>query len=245
LIAAFGLSAAAGCDRGGAPSPGGEKAAEEVALAQPAPPADAPALAASAAQPARPDSTKADPTKAEPTKADSTKADPTKADPARVVDEDDDDDDDDEPVRRASSRDDDDEPPSRARRRAKAPATEPRPLPAEEPGAVARGLRVKRLQFAGAIAGREPEAPRASFAASEDVYAFVEVRNTLGEQSRISVTFVSPKNTASKISLDVGDSVRWRTWAKRRVGKDPGTWHVVVRDSGGRELARGTFEVAP
>ena len=73
----------------------------------------------------------------------------------------------------------------------------------------------------------------------------MEIGNKV-QESRISVTFVSPTNKASKVSLKVGVSPRWRTWAKKGgTKKSPGTWQVVVRDAAGNELGRGSFVVAP
>jgi hypothetical protein len=150
---------------------------------------------------------------------------------APVVHDDEDEDAPEKPTTRALDDDDDDERPRAKKKRARSEHAE------------GGGLKVKRLQFASSVAGREPGGVSQSFAAATDVYAYVEVNNTLGEPTHISVTFVSPKKTASKVALDVGDSARWRTWAKRRVGKDAGTWQVIVRDEGGRTLASGTFEV--
>jgi hypothetical protein len=157
--------------------------------------------------------------------------------PAAVADEPDDDDKPATPRAAAMDDDDDDEQPRPTKHKKRPGGGDKEQAPV--------GLRVKRLQFSGAISGREPSDARQIFTPAEDVYAFVEVGNTLGEATRISITFISPKKTASKISLAVGDSARWRTWAKRRLTKDAGTWQVIVRDDAGHQLASGSFEVAP
>lgn len=116
---------------------------------------------------------------------------------------------------------------------------------ASKPAAVE--LKVKRLLLAEAIEGREPVEAKSSFNAKDAkrVYAFVEVENPGAEESEITVTFEPPGGAAAKghVSLDVGASRRWRTWAFTRGASTPGSWTAVVRGPRGEELARAPFEV--
>jgi hypothetical protein len=58
------------------------------------------------------------------------------------------------------------------------------------------------------------------------------------------VTFVSPSGVAhGPIELEVGAAPRWRTWAYTRAASKPGSWHAVVRNENGKELAKTEFEV--
>lgn len=106
-------------------------------------------------------------------------------------------------------------------------------------------LKVKRIQFAESIDSREPVDPEETFAGSEvdKLYAFVELSNETKQKSKIVVRFIPPSGSSSKVTLDVGDKARWRTWALRRGVKAVGTWTVVVSDAEGNEIGRRTFEV--
>lgn len=128
---------------------------------------------------------------------------------------------------------------------AQPPAAQAKAPRASKPAAVE--LKVKRLLFAEAIEGREPVGAKSSFNAKDvkRVYAFVEVENPGAEESEITVTFEPPGGGAAKghVSLDVGASRRWRTWAFTRGASTPGSWTAVVRGPRGEELARAPFEV--
>ncbi len=106
-------------------------------------------------------------------------------------------------------------------------------------------LKLKRIQFAQKIASREPIDPEETFSAAQTdkLYAFVELSNESKQKSKVSVTFVPPSGGSTRVTLDVGDKARWRTWAMRKGPKAVGTWKVVVRDESGRELGHRTFEV--
>lgn len=123
--------------------------------------------------------------------------------------------------------------------------SEPKVSSSEERPAREGQLTLKRIQFAGSVANREPVDPEETFAAGETdkLYAFIELANPSSEKSKITVTFVPPMGAATKVTLDVGDKVRWRTWAQRKNVKAVGTWKVIVKDESGRELGHRSFEV--
>lgn len=106
-------------------------------------------------------------------------------------------------------------------------------------------LTLKRILFSEAIDKREPAAAEETFSAKETdkVYAFVELGNPSKEKSHVTVTFIPPMGSPSKVELDVGNKPRWRTWAKKSKPRAVGTWTVVVTDDKGAELGRRTFEV--
>lgn len=140
------------------------------------------------------------------------------------------------------------------------PAPAPAAPPATVAGAVAKPaarraavidasskLRVKRLVVADRVTNREPVGAKALFRAAdaERIYAFVEVENASGEQAEITVAFEPPGGGAAKgnVSLAVGASPRWRTWAFTRAARSAGVWTAVVRAPGGDVLARTPFEI--
>ncbi|WP_437734820.1 DUF2914 domain-containing protein [Sorangium sp. So ce1335] len=148
---------------------------------------------------------------------------------------------------------------------AAAPASPPAatlmaPAPAPAPGVAAgeerrerekaRGaaeLKVKRLVVAAGVKDREPVEPGTTFRApeTERVYAFVELENRSDVEGEVTVSFVPPDGGApvGNVTLGVGPSPRWRTWAFTRGARRVGEWTAVVRSETGEELARAPFEV--
>jgi hypothetical protein len=107
-------------------------------------------------------------------------------------------------------------------------------------------LGVKRLVIAQGVKDREPVDPAVTFASNHDgpIYAFVEVSNADRVASEIYVSFVREgEPERAPISLRVGSSPRWRTWATTRLAKKPGAYFAIVRDAAGKELGRERFEV--
>jgi hypothetical protein len=132
------------------------------------------------------------------------------------------------------------------RRAPKKEAKRKRASTKEAPAADApAALRVKRIQFAEKVASREPVDPEETFTAgeTEQLFAFVELANDTKHKSKIVVTFIPPTGAPSKVTLDVGDKPRWRTWALRRGVRAVGTWTVTIHHEG-REIGRRTFVVA-
>ncbi|WP_437690001.1 DUF2914 domain-containing protein [Sorangium sp. So ce176] len=147
---------------------------------------------------------------------------------------------------------------------AAAPASPPAaattaPVPAPAPSVAggkerkdekARGaaeLKVKRLVIAEGVKDREPVAPGTTFRApeTERLYAFVELENRSDVEGEVTVSFVPPDGGApvGNVTLGVGPSPRWRTWAFTRGARRAGEWTAVVRSETGEELARAPFEV--
>jgi hypothetical protein len=106
-------------------------------------------------------------------------------------------------------------------------------------------LAVKRITIATGVANHEPkDATETVDAKTEKVYAFVEVDNPQKLPGEITVEFQPPsKKYEGRISLGVGESSRWRTWAFTRQAHEAGEWTAIVRDDRGKELAREKFTV--
>ncbi|MGK3967095.1 DUF2914 domain-containing protein [Sorangium sp. So ce118] len=108
-------------------------------------------------------------------------------------------------------------------------------------------LKVKRLVVAAGVKDREPVAPGITFRApeTERLYAFIELENRSDVEGEITVAFVPPDGGApvGNVTLGVGPSPRWRTWAFTRGARKAGEWTAVVRSETGEELARAPFEV--
>jgi len=128
----------------------------------------------------------------------------------------------------------------------KAASAEPASKPQRRASAPAK-LKVKRLLLTEQIKDREPVEPRSAFEAAEAgrIYAFIELENPAAEESEITVTFEPPGGGTShgNVTLDVGASRRWRTWAYTRAARSAGAWTAVVRGPSGEELARAPFDV--
>ena len=76
------------------------------------------------------------------------------------------------------------------------------------------------------------------------LFAFVDVANPEKAQGEITVEFQPPKGSArGNVTLKVGESERYRTWAFTRLAKDPGSWRAVVKNDRGEILAEESFEV--
>jgi hypothetical protein len=103
-------------------------------------------------------------------------------------------------------------------------------------------LSVRRLAVTHAIEQREPVAAP-TIQAGEPLIAFLDLKNP-GEATHVVVTFERDgAEPVGHVELRVpANASRWRTWARTGQVKQPGAWEVVVRDPGGKELARSRFE---
>jgi len=122
---------------------------------------------------------------------------------------------------------------------------EPRAIEADAPEKTAAPLRLRRIAIAPKIGAREPVGAEDAFSRSEidQLYAFVELANDGLAETDITVRFVPPAGSSTKVTLDVGPKARWRTWALRRGPRALGTWRVVVTDASGAKLGERSFEV--
>jgi hypothetical protein len=103
---------------------------------------------------------------------------------------------------------------------------------------------VKRLVIASDIDKREP-IELLEGKVSQPIVAFVELTHKGAQESGVVVTFESEKGTkVGFVQLNVpAESPRYRTWARTRNIREPGTWTAIVSTESGEELARKTFTV--
>jgi hypothetical protein len=106
-------------------------------------------------------------------------------------------------------------------------------------------LAVKRITIATGVKAHEPDGASDTVdGKAEKVYAFVEVDNPQKLPGEITVEFQPPsKKYEGRITLGVGESSRWRTWAFTRQAHETGEWTAIVRDDRGHELGREKFTV--
>jgi len=129
----------------------------------------------------------------------------------------------------------------------------PASAPAKAAPAAKKGdgsqVKVKRLVVATGVerAKREPVGAANTFKKGDfdRLFAFVEVENK-GDPADVIVTF-EPEQTGAdakgNVTLEVGSSPHFRTWAFSRAVDHAGDWVAVVRAADGRELAREPFSV--
>jgi hypothetical protein len=107
-------------------------------------------------------------------------------------------------------------------------------------------LTVKRLVVAQGVKNHEPVEPGTTFKSdARKIYAYVEVENLGRDPGEIVVEFEPPGGGAphGDVTLAVGPSPRWRTWAYTRNAHTAGSWTAVVKSRRGEVLARAPFEV--
>ncbi|HXY55789.1 MAG TPA: DUF2914 domain-containing protein [Nitrospirota bacterium] len=123
------------------------------------------------------------------------------------------------------------------------PAT-PAPVPAAKaPAPEAPGLNIARMEIAGSVEDREPVGIAATFPDNTDkVYCFVEVKDAPMDTSITFVWTLGP-NEMGKVTQQVKQSSRWRTWTSKTVSGMRGDWKVDVLDESGAVLKSATFKV--
>lgn len=99
-------------------------------------------------------------------------------------------------------------------------------------------LVVSRLVFARGVEDRQPVeqdfAPRAD---GRRIYAYLELLNK-GEQRELTLSWVRAGKTFHTVTLDVGRSPHWRTWAYLTLSERlAGPWTVEVRGQDNALLA--------
>jgi hypothetical protein len=139
-------------------------------------------------------------------------------------------------------------------------APKPSELPADELKAITElptfepelgsfdGLTIQRLVATSAIDAREPVFASSVFDHhDEKIYAFIEASNESEFEKTLVVHFIGPDGRVTGgIELRIPPSVpRWRTWAYTKNAKEPGLWHIEIRDPDGALIAALPFEVEP
>jgi len=111
------------------------------------------------------------------------------------------------------------------------------------------GVSLGSLVIARGVELRQPVEPGTSFslAGGNKLYAVMDVKNPSKELSELGVAWLPEGSDKERgaVTLSVGEQPRWRTWAYHSGFKKPGRWAAIVRDAGGVELGRATFDVTP
>lgn len=127
-----------------------------------------------------------------------------------------------------------------------APAAAPAPAapaPAAKAAAPATSLTISRMEIAGSIENRQPVGIAASFPASQEkVFCYVELKD-VSKGAAITFVWTLGANEMGKVSQQVKQSSRWRTWASKSLGGMKGDWKVDVLDESGAVLKSATFKV--
>jgi len=122
-----------------------------------------------------------------------------------------------------------------------APAAPATPAPAAEAAAPAPSLNIARMEIAGSVENREPVGVASTFPDNtEKVYCFVEVKDVLKDTS-ITFVWTMGSNEMGKVTQQVKQSSRWRTWSSKTVSGMRGDWKVDVLDESGAVLKSATF----
>ena len=125
---------------------------------------------------------------------------------------------------------------------------EPKAAEKKEKSHASHELKVKRFVVATGMNKKQPEGTATLFRQSEieKLYAYLEIENDGDDKEKVTVSFEPPDGRAARgnVTLDVGSSKRWRTWAYTKQATQVGSWTAVVKDEEGHTLARQPFEIA-
>jgi hypothetical protein len=91
------------------------------------------------------------------------------------------------------------------------------------------------------VEDRDPVDTSDSFNTGDKVTVWLAVKNQ-GEPQNVEVVFSRDGTESGTIEVEVGKSMRWRTWVRRTVGA-AGDWKADVRDSDGNSLKTLEFTV--
>jgi len=128
------------------------------------------------------------------------------------------------------------------------PSPRPKPIDLEqacsEASADAPALKLGKVQLTSGLEDKKPIDELKEVHPGQKLYAYLEVGSEVGERC-VSVRFRFGEHERATLTLDIGRSPRWRTWANVTVGKkDVGkTAEIAVFDDQGHELAKRTLPV--
>ena len=106
-------------------------------------------------------------------------------------------------------------------------------------------LLVAEATLARGVAGRQPIGRTQRFEVGEKAWAWVTMNNQ-GDATKITMLWRREGQVRSRMTLEVGQSPRWRTWSRHTLRpSDVGQWTVEVRDHDGDLIETLGFEVIP
>ena len=107
----------------------------------------------------------------------------------------------------------------------------------------APSMRIVEATLARGVSLRRPIGPTHRFNEGEVVWAWAAVSNASHTQP-LTMLWYRHDQLRSRLTLDVGESPRWRTWSRRTMRKgDVGVWRVELRSDAGDLLHTMRFEV--
>jgi len=106
-------------------------------------------------------------------------------------------------------------------------------------------MQLLRFTFTDGIEGRDPRSRLTIARPGQRVYLHLTMRNRSGRERCVRVTFRAAGHRRSEVTLTVGKSWSWRTWAYATLRPDDrGPLVVEVRDDQGALVAKRSLAVA-
>ncbi len=107
-------------------------------------------------------------------------------------------------------------------------------------------LQLLRFTFADGVEGKDPGAKLNIARPGQRVYAHLQLRNRSGRDRCVHVVFHVGGKKRTDVTLKVGESWSWRTWAYNTLrADDRGPLQVVVTDDQGKAIVQQSLAVVP
>jgi hypothetical protein len=114
------------------------------------------------------------------------------------------------------------------------------------PDPTLKPMQLLRFRFTSAIAGREPGDKLFIARPGQRVYAHLTVRNRSGRDRCLGLEFRVGGQKRTSVTLKVGESWSWRTWAYNTLRPDDrGRLDLVVTDDQGKPFLSQPLPVVP
>lgn len=103
-----------------------------------------------------------------------------------------------------------------------------------------------KFKWTSGIEGRAPRDKLNIARPGQRVYAHMHIRNRSGRKRCLRLTFRVGGKVRTKITLEIGKSWNWRTWAYNTIkSDDKGPLHLIGVDDQGRKLIDKMLAVVP
>jgi len=107
-------------------------------------------------------------------------------------------------------------------------------------------LQLLRFTFADGVEGKDPREKLNIARPGQRVYAHLRLRNRSGRDRCVHVVFRVGGKKRTDVTLKVGESWSWRTWAYNTLRSDDrGPLQVVVTDDQGKVIVQQSLAVVP
>ncbi|MBU0485979.1 MAG: DUF2914 domain-containing protein [Proteobacteria bacterium] len=105
------------------------------------------------------------------------------------------------------------------------------------------GITIARLVTCEGVADHEPVNETKSFSAStQKAYAFLEARN-IAQPTEVNFVWSFEGSEMARVTVALGKSARWRTYANKNLAGRKGAWKVEIQDLHGKVLSATEFTV--